>query len=197
MEHTIRLSAVFQNTLGNQPDDVISSNDSLSTIVDHAGIPDVELGADITYSNPDTVTLDAGDFLEYTWNTGALTQTIIVTSTMGEKEYCVTVTDRYGCTDEDCILVLNGIEETGVSYDEISVYPNPSSGLVTLNVVNKNNNDLKVQVIDIHGRLIEEYNYGSVFEITEEIDFTSMAKGLYYIRINNTLDLHQTKIIIR
>ena len=48
-----------------------------------------------------SVTLDAGLYDEYSWGTGATTQTVTDAPT-ADAQYCVTVTDTNGCTGEDC-----------------------------------------------------------------------------------------------
>ena len=47
------------------------------------------------------ITLDAGVYDEYLWDTGATAQTVTDAPT-ADVQYCVTVTDANGCTGEDC-----------------------------------------------------------------------------------------------
>ncbi len=84
--------------------------------------PVVDLGDDTVLTASQTLTLDAGNFASYLWNTGATTRTIVV-STMGD--YAVTVTDTNGCSASDTIRVFYS---TGIanSWPETwRVYPNP------------------------------------------------------------------------
>lgn len=67
-------------------------------------LPEVDLGADAAFCAGASVLLDAGnngsDFL---WNTGAITQTLLVT--VGGA-YSVSVTDANGCTGSDSVFIL-------------------------------------------------------------------------------------------
>ncbi len=68
--------------------------------------PKIELGKDTMLCSPDELVLDAGNFDGlYTWNNGAITQTIIVRE--GDGQIWVKVTDYYGCIGTDTIQILN------------------------------------------------------------------------------------------
>jgi len=65
--------------------------------------PVVDLGADVTVCDGETVTLDAGMFAAYMWNTQETTMTIDVTTS---GTYSVVVTDANGCQGTDDVLVI-------------------------------------------------------------------------------------------
>jgi len=66
-------------------------------------LPDVDLGADQTICEGETVTFDAGTGYDtYNWASGQDTQTITV-GTQGE--YAVAVTDTYGCSGGDTVAL--------------------------------------------------------------------------------------------
>ena len=76
-------------------------NDTISVILRHN--PEVELGNDTTVCNGATLTLDAGNQgIEYFWNTGAVTQEIVVNDA---GTYNVFVTNNQGCVGTDTITV--------------------------------------------------------------------------------------------
>ena len=83
-------------------------NDSLRNLIEGyircKYAPPVNLGADISvnYGFCDTVIDASPRFVEYIWSTGDSTQTIITNST---GEYSVTVTDVFGFTSSDTILL--------------------------------------------------------------------------------------------
>ncbi|MBL0104927.1 MAG: T9SS type A sorting domain-containing protein [Bacteroidetes bacterium] len=69
-------------------------------------LPSIDLGNDTSINLGNTITLDAGaGFVDYTWSTGATSQTINVNAT---GCYTVVVTDGNGCTnsDEICVTVV-------------------------------------------------------------------------------------------
>ncbi|MDT8431288.1 MAG: DUF642 domain-containing protein, partial [Bacteroidales bacterium] len=65
-------------------------------------LPVVDLGADVTACEGETVTMDAGTHSSYLWNTGEITQTIDVTQS---GTYSVTVANAEGCEGSDEIAV--------------------------------------------------------------------------------------------
>ncbi len=80
---------------------------AIVTVEDTAGLSQVtvSLGPDQTICNNAPVTLDAGPgFANYSWNTGASTQTITVN---GPGIYTVNVSDAAGCSGADNILIVN------------------------------------------------------------------------------------------
>lgn len=61
-------------------------------------LPEPDLGGDQTICVGEDITLDAGSYDNFEWNTGAGSQTITVSE---EGDYMVTVTDINGCIGED------------------------------------------------------------------------------------------------
>ena len=72
--------------------------------------------------------------------------------------------------------------------DKINIYPNPSSGLVNINVPENS----KIEIIDITGRVIEEMN---VTDNDQKITFTRTS-GIYFIRIENNGKVCTKKLVI-
>ncbi|MBP7399195.1 MAG: T9SS type A sorting domain-containing protein [Chitinophagales bacterium] len=64
----------------------------------------VDLNDDIETCDGDVITLDSGfPDVEYLWNTGAITQTIDITES---GTYYVFVTNNFGCSDADTVVVI-------------------------------------------------------------------------------------------
>ncbi len=63
--------------------------------------------------------------------------------------------------------------------DNISIFPNPSSDVF---YVQSKNNDIinRVQLIDLNGRIIEEYNNSNTFY---QIDTKELTEGMYFVKI--------------
>jgi hypothetical protein len=71
-------------------------------------LPIVNLGADTTICATDSLMLDAGMFVSYSWTTNETTATIYVDSTnmgIGSFDYSVVVTDINTCMNTDTIMV--------------------------------------------------------------------------------------------
>ncbi|MFI5171304.1 MAG: T9SS type A sorting domain-containing protein [Chitinophagales bacterium] len=78
-----------------------TASDAITITVDPS--PIVNLGADVSICEGENIILNAGNpGSTYLWSTGAVTQTIIVNAT---GNYSVTVTNGFGCTDNDAVHV--------------------------------------------------------------------------------------------
>lgn len=69
------------------------------------------------------------------------------------------------------LFIKNFISKTS---DNIKIYPNPTSGILTIET---ENNGLKIQIYDIRGVLILETNKNI-------IDLSSKANGVYFVHVN-------------
>ena len=112
--------------------------------------------------------------------------------------YYVSVIDNNGCPALDSILVENA---TGISYADNSltfeVYPNPSNGQFYINATFVEKQDVRVDIIDINGKVVYTNDYNGVDVVRQDVDIKSFAKGIYYIKISNDAILHQEKIVIQ
>ena len=73
-----------------------------SAVVDTFSLPTVNLGADDSYCEGLSLTLDAGLFDAYSWSTGGSSQTEVISSA---ATVSVVVTDANGCTATDEIVI--------------------------------------------------------------------------------------------
>jgi len=86
--------------------------------------------------------------------------------------------------------VISGVKNT-VSNDKISVYPNPSSGLV--NIYMNNSNNARIEVYNMVGKLVHRKN---VVNETETIDLSGQ-KGMYIIKVSNGNSVSTQKLIVQ
>jgi hypothetical protein len=166
-----------------------TNTDNVSVIVNSA--PSITLGADTTICSYNTP-LDlgvVGSYAGYSWNTGASTATIQVNQT---GSYALTVTAANGCTDSDAILVILdpclGVENLT---NTINVYPNPTSGIVTMNFGKEITNG-KVELIDAQGRIVLT---NEVNGENHTLDINSFAAGIYTVVLIDEKATQQVRII--
>ena len=67
----------------------------------------------------------------------------------------------------------------------VNVYPNPSSGEFTLTVTNRQVSDLDILVANIQGQTVYQNRVHSVLDYQGNIDLTNLAKGMYFLKVNN------------
>lgn len=88
--------------------DLFTNNDTIMTKVYELENPRVNLGTDIFTSRPDTVQLDAGGGLSYLWQDGSREQVykLAKDTVHYTKNYSVVVSNTFGCTATDTVLVF-------------------------------------------------------------------------------------------
>ena len=95
---------------------------------------------------------------------------------------------------------LNDVYNNGISMgvnnsslsSSVNVFPNPTSGVFTLNVANAVTSDLNISVTNLQGRSVYQKLVKSVMSYQETIDLTARAKGLYLQKVNNRV----TKLLV-
>ena len=89
------------------------------------------------------------------------------------------------------VIYMNGVGlQNAVKFNEVSVYPNPSNGMLTVEGVDFNEATFKV--ISMEGKLLKQ---GSVSQ--RKIDLTSLLLGYYSLLLENGSTTSHHKIIVR
>jgi hypothetical protein len=79
-----------------------------------------------------------------------------------------------------------------------SIVPNPSSEHITVNLLNGENQDLKIHLLDLNGKLVFSQQFGSPGEFfMRGFDFSLFQKGEYILKIENGTLNHSEKLIIK
>lgn len=131
---------------------------------------------------------------EFSWNTGAQTQTI---TNLPSGLYSVTITDANGCTDEETFEVNSIVgTENLVEINEMKLFPNPTSGMTNLEVNLSKTSDLIVQVFNANGVQVFEKEVNNISETLLEIDLNNQATGMYFVRILTENQSHIERLMI-
>ncbi len=148
---------------------------------------------------------DAGpNMSSYLWNTGDTTQTITIHTPeypLGDNSFWVSVYDNVGCFGADtAILKLILCESIYESKNGsiIKVYPNPSTGLVNVEIESKYQEKISIDIYDNQSKLVFSNNASiSATKNIIRIDLNKLSKGVYMMHIkgNNTINIQ--KIIIQ
>jgi negative regulator of sigma E activity len=93
-------------------------------------------------------------------------------------------TDNNGCigsaTDNLLVVVCTGVEDvTGASF---SIYPNPSSGIVYLDLSAFSNTNISVEVLNAEGRLVSRSDV-LVNEPVHTLNLKEFAQGMYVVKV--------------
>jgi len=133
----------------------------------------------------------------YQWNTGGTTETI---TGLSPATYTVTVTDANGCTTSETVMVNDG----PASLDDIfaagltvlETYPNPSAGVFTIKMELLNTDNVDIAIFDIQGRAIYETSKHNVVEMTQQIDVSGSAAGIYMLRVMTSKGITYKRLVV-
>ncbi len=159
----------------------------------------IDLGEDAQYCTGQSITVDAGPgFVYYSWNNGIFDTRSINVETSGT--WHVTGTDVNGCTDDDTINlvfeVCTNIPVQNKTPMDIFIYPNPTSGKVTLELGDKlAEKNLEISIMNTLGKVLLHKTVKS--RKTIKFDISTFPKGLYYLNIQNSKTGNTIQIILK
>jgi hypothetical protein len=128
--------------------------------------------------NGQTATLTATGATTYTWNTTATTSIIAVSPTVNTT-YTVTGSSANGCNNVATITqnvsACTGLLANNNSVSAISVYPNPSTGIFTIDAESATN----IIIVDVLGKVIYKQNLA---DGKHTINLSNFNNGLYILK---------------
>jgi hypothetical protein len=80
--------------------------------------------------------------------------------------------------------------------ESIELYPNPTSGQFTLDIVLPTTQDISLTVFDYHGKACLKQNIKSVFDKKVQVDLSKLASGMYFINILTESGVTTKKLIL-
>lgn len=149
----------------------------------------IDLGQDVEMLVGDSVMLNAnasGDGVTYIWNTNETSQSIVAAS----KGLFWVQVDSAGCTYRDTIYIYYQESE------EIKVYPNPNGGRFKVLLHDPRTEKAEVTVFNTQGKMVFKTTYSGIR--TGEpfsLDFSSLATGIYILRIKTPNAVKSKKIV--
>jgi hypothetical protein len=159
------------------------------TITQPALLP-VDLGGDITLILGEQKAISAPvGYASYLWSNGSTAPSIMVGDGLDTLtySYSVKVADENGCENSDTILVhvMAPTEIIEISSNtRIEIYPNPTQGMLYLQIQNEGGEDIEVKINDIAGNQIFSENYkNKLNNFNEKIDLSNYPEGNYILTI--------------
>ena len=90
---------------------------------------------------------------------------------------------------------LGDTESTTTESNLFKVYPNPSSGLFTIDLSNVNFSDATINVSDLQGRIIASKLVSSDNKLTHNVDLSNVENGVYVMTINSESGTQSVRLI--
>jgi hypothetical protein len=109
--------------------------------------------------------------------------------------YKLKVTDLNGAFIWSSILHFSQVVESS-NTSIASVYPNPSKGIVNVNFSSISENDFSLELLDMYGNVHHSLTNNDVNGLySVSIDFSHLANGVYYVKLNENGLSTTTKVI--
>ena len=103
--------------------------------------------------------------------------------------YAVAVTQN-GCTDTSSCVLINSVQITSNFNNVVSVYPNPSSDIITLKGINSLTEVSHIHLLDNKGALLKKIGINET-----KVDLSSFSTGIYFIEIKHQLGTGRIKVV--
>jgi len=112
------------------------------------------------------------------------------------------ITDANGCVGSDVeditVDLCTGIASNSNNTQSIVVYPNPTTGMFTLNINNANSNQVVITIVDMQGKVVyNESDKNVSSQYNKQVDLTDLAKGIYYVKLNIGSEVKIEKLIVQ
>jgi hypothetical protein len=104
--------------------------------------------------------------------------------------YSVMITDINGCKGTSPVFSVTnlGLNDNSIN-KKINIYPNPTTGMVT--ITNQDNLAIdKIEIVDVLGKIVSVKT-----ENTSQIGISEMTNGLYFLKMYSGENVFVKKII--
>ena len=97
---------------------------------------------------------------------------------------------------EICSEIPLSADDNSNLLENISVYPNPSSGIFNVKLNSFINSEIEISVYDILGREISQNSFNTISNFNEEIDISNASPGIYLMSISSKRGKVTRRIIV-
>ncbi|MFA6481660.1 MAG: T9SS type A sorting domain-containing protein, partial [Bacteroidales bacterium] len=100
-------------------------------------------------------------------------------------------------------FLLNMSWETGSAVDNsdlmtsMNVYPNPTNGKFTVSISNAEATDMILELVNISGQVVYRNEVKAAYSYNEDIDASTFAKGVYYLKVNSDKGVKVEKVVVQ
>ncbi|THH39439.1 T9SS type A sorting domain-containing protein [Neolewinella litorea] len=119
----------------------------------------------------------------YAWSNGDTSQSA---DSLSVADYTVTVTDAVGCTDQLSVSVdLDAVatEDPNAVLAGLEVFPNPTSGWLSLRLELPTAEQILVEVYDARGQRLQVQDLGRRAQVAGRVDLSQVPSGMYFLRV--------------
>jgi len=140
----------------------------------------------------------------YIWNTVPIKTTASINN-LGAGAYTIKVTDSKGCSKTALVVITQpSPRNTGNGFTEnkksiIRVFPNPSTGMVSIETENTNDGEMDMTLFDVVGnRVYSDHISGLTRSVSRnDYDFSDLPKGVYIVEMKSRSYRQVIRLIIQ
>jgi hypothetical protein len=153
---------------------------------------------DIEQINLDTLTAKMpGTAYEWRKDGVVITSTTHKIKVSENGNYTVRIKDGNGCYSAFSPAYNFTIADKSL-WNKISLFPNPSPGVFTLQIANSTTSTVQVQVLTLLGQQLQTFTYlNSAKDFHQLMDATRLTKGTYVLRIFMGEEVMYRKFVIQ
>ena len=117
----------------------------------------------------------------YSWSNSATTEDL---TGLSAGVYTVTVTDQNSCTATATFTVTSNVGFNNLDLvSSFNVFPNPASAMVNVQMTLIENTDVRIELLDLNGKLILTENAGNVKQLNYQLNTSTVANGVYVLHV--------------
>lgn len=131
----------------------------------------------------------------YNWSNGSTNDTAY---SLPAGIIQVTVTDANNCTSTaNCeVQFSTGVDEMVAGISAISVYPNPTTGTLSVNLILSQASEVHLSIVDVRGALVAETKLAATTSVNQLFDLSALAKGVYHLKVTTSQGVTSRKIVL-
>ncbi|ARV07641.1 hypothetical protein BTO04_13485 [Polaribacter sp. SA4-10] len=103
----------------------------------------------------------------------------------------------YDINDAD--ISIKGVLEVAesIAFSDLSLHPNPTNGIVTLNFIPKSQEKIKISLFDVSGRQIENKLFENKGSFNAQLNYSHLTSGVYFVKVSIGKESSTMKILIQ
>ncbi|MBL7911238.1 MAG: T9SS type A sorting domain-containing protein [Bacteroidia bacterium] len=189
---TPSVTTVYTVTGSNAPG--CTSTKTINLTVNQGPIISITGAPSLSLCPGGSAVITASGAVNYTWAAGSQTTAAISVTPAISTVYNVVGTNALGCNTNTSVtvfvVVCTNIQTQAASLNKVSIYPNPTAGEFTLELTNGLSK--AIEVMDVTGRIVLTTTTAND---KTDINLSTLANGVYYVRVASNNSVEVLKII--
>jgi hypothetical protein len=135
----------------------------------------------------------------YFWNTMPPQTTQTATGLMPSQVYMITVTDMNGCSQMQMFSYPMSKIDASQNQNNFSVdvFPNPTKGVIMIDVLNATSNKYTFELFDASGRKVKASLSQFITGEKTQFDLSSFEDGIYSLKIESGTKVEVIKVVLQ